>query len=131
MSTTKSDITNIDDVQKLVNSFYGQVQHDELIGPIFNSIISDWTPHLNKMYGFWQTVLLGEHTYFGSPFPPHAKLPVSSEHFERWLSLWSGTVDSFFEGEKAEEAKWRGKAMADMFMAKIDYFRQRNTGPLM
>jgi hemoglobin len=46
------------------------------------------------------------------------------------LSLWSATVDGFFEGPKADDAKWRGKAMADMFMAKIEYFRERNTKPL-
>jgi len=127
----KTDITHLDDIKLLVDTFYGKVQNDDLIGPIFNSIINNWTPHLAKMYTFWQTVLLQEHTYYGSPFPPHAKLPVSPEHFERWLSLWRTTVDDLFEGPKADEAKWRGQAMADMFMAKIEYFRERNTKPLM
>ncbi|PJJ84693.1 group III truncated hemoglobin [Mucilaginibacter auburnensis] len=126
----KQDISSLDDIKLLVNTFYGGVQEDKLIGPIFNNIIQDWTPHLEKMYTFWQTVLLGDHTYFGSPFPPHAKLPVQPEHFERWLFLWRSTVDMFFKGEKAEEAKWRGKAMAEMFMAKISYFRERQTKPL-
>ncbi len=126
----KRDITTLEDIKLLVNTFYGGVQNDDLIGPIFNGIIQDWTPHLEKMYTFWQTVLLGNHTYFGSPFPPHAKLPVQPEHFERWLFLWRSTVDMFFKGEKAEEAKWRGKAMAEMFMAKISYFRERQTKPL-
>jgi hemoglobin len=126
----KNDITHLDDIKLLVDTFYGKVQNDQLIGPIFNGVIKNWQPHLEKMYTFWQTVLLQEHTYFGSPFPPHAKLPVSTEHFERWLSLWSATVDGFFEGPKADDAKWRGKAMADMFMAKIEYFRERNTKPL-
>jgi hemoglobin len=127
----KNDIAHLDDVKLLVNTFYGKVQNDDLIGPIFNSVIKDWQPHLEKMYTFWQTVLLHEHTYYGSPFPPHAKLPVSADHFERWLSLWRSTVDSFFEGEKADDAKQRGQAMADMFMAKIEYFRERNSKPLM
>ena len=127
----KNDITHLDDIKLLVDTFYGKVQTDPLIGPIFNSVIKDWQPHLAKMYTFWQTVLLQEHTYYGNPFPPHAKLPVSAAHFESWLSLWRATVDSFFEGTKAEDAKRRGQAMADMFMAKIDYFREHNTKPLM
>jgi hemoglobin len=126
----KNDIANLDDIKLLVDTFYGKVQNDSLIGPIFNGVIKNWQPHLEKMYTFWQTVLLQEHTYFGSPFPPHAKLPVSAEHFERWLTLWRATVDSFFEGPKADDAKWRGQAMADMFLAKIEYFRERNTKPL-
>lgn len=125
----KKDIAHLDDIKLLVDTFYGKVQTDDLIGPIFSSVISNWQPHLAKMYTFWQTVLLQEHTYYGSPFPPHAKLPVSGAHFERWLSLWRSTVDDFFEGSKANDAKWRGQAMADMFMAKIEYFRERK--PLM
>jgi hemoglobin len=127
----KNDIAHLDEVKLLVNTFYSKVQHDDLIGPIFNSVIKNWQPHLEKMYTFWQTVLLQEHTYYGSPFPPHAKLPVSAAHFERWLSLWRGTIDSLFEGEKAEDAKRRGQAMADMFMAKIEYFKERASKPLM
>ncbi|MGY3211782.1 group III truncated hemoglobin [Mucilaginibacter sp. HD30] len=126
----KNDITHLDDIKLLVNTFYGKVQTDALIGPIFNNVIKDWQPHLAKMYTFWQTVLLQEHTYYGNPFPPHAKLPVSEAHFESWLLLWRTTVDSFFEGPIAEDAKRRGQAMADMFMAKIEYFRERNTEPL-
>lgn len=69
----KQDILTIEDVKLLVNSFYDKIRRDELLGPVFNGIIQDrWPVHLEKMYRFWQTVLLQEHTYFGSPFLPHA-----------------------------------------------------------
>lgn len=125
-------ITNIEDIQLLVNTFYSRVQENELLGPIFNGILKDrWSEHLEKMYRFWQTVLLEVPTYSGSPFPPHAKLPVSQLHFDTWLQLWHGTLDEFFVGEKAEEAKWRGARMAEMFMFKIDYYRNNNAKPLL
>jgi hypothetical protein len=41
---------------------------------------------------------LGEHTYNGSPFPPHAKLPVDNEHFAAWMALFTKTVDELFTG---------------------------------
>jgi hemoglobin len=82
------------------------------------------------MYTFWQTVLLGQHTYYGSPFPPHAKLPVTKKHFERWLGLFHTTIDELFEGEKAGEAKWRASKMAEMFQIKIDYYGKDNLKPL-
>lgn len=127
-----ADITNIEDIQLLVNTFYSRVQENELLGPIFNGILKDrWSEHLEKMYRFWQTVLLEVPTYSGSPFPPHAKLPVSQLHFDTWLQLWHGTLDEFFVGEKAEEAKWRGSRMAEMFMYKIDYYRNNNAKPLL
>jgi len=118
------DINSIDDVKLLVDTFYQKVRENELLGPIFNGVIKDrWPEHLEKMYRFWQTVLLEDHTYFGSPFPPHAMLPVEKKHFDTWLGLWHGTIDSFFVGEKANEAKWRGDKMAVMFLSKIDYYR--------
>jgi hemoglobin len=67
--------------------------------------------------------LLEERTYFGSPFPPHAKLPVEKAHFDRWLKLFEETLDENFSGTKAEEAKWRAEKMAEMFQHKIAYFR--------
>lgn len=128
----KREITTIDDIHLLVDTFYDKVRKDPLIGPIFDRVIKDrWPEHLEKMYRFWQTVLFGEHTYFGGPFPPHARLPVDQRHFDAWLRLWRGTVDRFFEGEKAAEAKWRGEKMAVMFLSKIEYYRNSTSNPLL
>ncbi|MEO0897643.1 MAG: group III truncated hemoglobin [Bacteroidota bacterium] len=123
------DIENLEDIQLLVDSFYGKVRQDKLIGHIFNQVIGNrWEFHLNKMYTFWQTVLTDDYTYNGRPFPPHMKLPVEQEHFDRWLALFSATVDDLFEGKKAEEAKWRANRMALMFHSKITYYRERGWG---
>lgn len=120
------DISKLDDVVALVDRFYTKVQDDGLIGPIFNERMEGrWPEHLAKMYTFWQTVLLGEHTYYGSPFPPHAHLPVEKKHFERWIALFQETVDAHFSGPKADEAKWRAGKMAEMFQYKIDHLRKR------
>ena len=78
------------------------------------------------MYRFWETVLLNNHTYHGSPFAPHAKLPISAEHFERWLELFLETIDANFTGEKAKEAKWRAEKMAEMFQYKHKHINQKN-----
>lgn len=121
------EIKNIEDIKLLVDSFYAKVRKDELIGPIFDEHIQDrWPEHLEKMYTFWETVLLGNHTYFGSPFPPHAKLPVEKEHFERWLSIFMQNLDEHFTGQKADEAYWRAEKMANMFHIKIQYIRENN-----
>lgn len=131
MIQEKSDILSLEDVKLLVDTFYGKVREDQLIGPIFNDRIQDrWPQHLAKMYTFWQTVLLGEHTYYGSPFPPHAQLPVEKEHFERWLSLFSKTLDELFTGEVAKEAMWRANKMAEMFQYKIGHYRKNAANSL-
>ena len=80
----KKDISDIEDIKLMVNAFYDQIRENEVLGPIFNGIIQDrWSQHLEKMYNFWQTILLEEHTYIGSPFHHHAKLPVDASHFEQ------------------------------------------------
>jgi len=123
------DIFSLEDVKTLVNTFYDKVREDALLAPIFNKVIKErWPEHLETMYTFWQTVLLGEHTYTGSPFPPHAKLPVSKAHFDRWLELFYSTIDEQFEGEIAEEAKWRASKMAEIFQFKIDRYQQSISG---
>lgn len=117
-------ILSLDDVKVLVNTFYGKVREDDLLAPVFNARIEErWPLHLEKMYTFWQTTLLGEHTYHGRPFPPHATLPVGHRHFERWIALFTQTVDELFSGEKAEEAKWRAAKIAEMFELKVWHFQ--------
>ena len=118
------EILTLEDIRILVDDFYRKVQADDLLAGIFDSVIKDrWPAHLEKMYRFWQTVLLEEHTYHGSPFPPHATLPVEKKHFDRWLTLFHGTVDNHFSGAKSHEPKWRAEKMADMFLSKIEHYR--------
>lgn len=131
MPQEKKDIQNIDDIKLFVDSFYEQIQKDDILGHIFNDKIQDrWPEHLNKMYRFWQTVLLDEHTYYGSPFVPHAYLPVERVHFERWVQIFEKTINTHFEGSKAEKAKWQGQRMAEMFQVKIQYIRDNDVIPL-
>jgi hemoglobin len=118
------DISKLDDIKLLVNTFYDKVQKDDLLGPIFNErMLGRWPEHLEKMYRFWQTILLEEHTYSGSPFPPHKQLPVNQLHFDHWMEIFTSTVDGLFVGTIAEEAKIRAANMAHMFNYKIEYFR--------
>jgi hemoglobin len=128
----KKKNSNISHIRELVDKFYAEIRKDELLAPIFNEIIQDnWDKHLEKMYAFWQTILLKEHTYYGSPFLPHAKLPISKKHFDRWLKLFQETLERNFEGEAAEEALWRARKMAEMFQLKIDFHQKKNSKPLL
>lgn len=121
------EILSLEDIKLLVDTFYGKVRDNPLIGPIFNDRIQDrWPIHLEKMYSFWQTVLLEEYTYNGRPFPPHATMPIGHEHFEQWLALFAETVDELFTGDKADEAKWRAGKMAELFESKLNYFRNNS-----
>lgn len=120
----KRDIVAIEDIKLMVDFFYAKVREDGMLSFIFNDRIRDrWSEHLEKMYKFWQTVLLDEHTYFGAPFPPHATLDINYTHYERWVQLFNETIDDLFIGDKAQEAKWRGQKMAQVFLARTANYK--------
>lgn len=131
MTNKKVDLDTLHHIQKMVDGFYDKVREDDLIGPIFNQVIEDrWPEHLNKMYSFWQTILLDELTYRGRPFPPHMKLPVSQAHFIRWVELFKINLSENFEGPKTQEALYRAELMAKLFESKIEYHRAKGMEPL-
>ena len=121
MTTTKSDISTIDDIRLLVDTFYDKVRKDPTIGPIFIGAVRDrWPEHLATMLRFWQTVILNEPAYTGNPFPLHTQMPLQQKHFDAWLGLWTTTIDELFAGEKAESTKARAGQLAVMFLSKLN-----------
>ena len=118
------DIEHIEDIKLVVNTFYKRIQQNNVLGPIFEERVGNkWNEHLEKMYRFWQTILFNEHTYSGAPFPPHARMPIDESHFIIWVKNWTNTVDEFFSGPIAEEAKKRGTLMAAIFNSKLECFK--------
>ena len=121
----KQDIHSLDDIKLMVNTFYQRIKQDIVLGPIFEEKIQDrWPVHLEKMYRFWQTILLEEHTYNGSPFPPHAQMAIDESHFVIWLKIFTTTVDDLFNGNVAEDAKKRGTLMAALFNSKLEFLKK-------
>jgi len=86
--------TGIDEpmIQALVHGFYDRVRKDPLLGPVFDSRISDWGPHLERMCAFWSSVALATGRYQGRPMARHITLPVDGRHFDRWLALFEQTA---------------------------------------
>lgn len=124
-----NDITAKDDIQVLVDSFYAVARQDELLGPIFNTIIGDdWSHHLPKMYDFWNMVIFAVPGYAGQPVKAHVdvdkRTPMNQEHFDRWLELWKANVDNRFAGEYAEIAKNKAALMANMIHIKVEMGRK-------
>ena len=121
---SKKDLKTRDDVELLVNSFYEKVQVNEKLGFIFNDVANvDWEEHLPKMYSFWASILLGEHSYSGRPMVTHfqlsKKVTMEEPLFNEWLTIFHQTVDEHFEGPTAETAKTRAVHIARNIIHKI------------
>ncbi|WP_259067679.1 group III truncated hemoglobin [Mucilaginibacter sp. X4EP1] len=114
------DIETIADIRLFVDDFYARVRRDELIGPIFATVIKgDWQPHLNRMYSFWNAALFNVPGFKGNPFAKHAPLQIGQQHFDQWLALFNATINAHFEGPMANDAQNRAKLMADLFVYKL------------
>lgn len=123
------DIENRADIETLINSFYTTARKDDLLGPIFNTIIGeDWSHHLPRMYDFWNMVIFAAPGYSGNPIRKHVdtdrRMPMNKEHFDRWLELWTATVNNLFEGEYADIAKNKAGLMAQMIHIKVEMARK-------
>ncbi len=110
----RKDSVSPEAIRELVDQFYERVRADDLLGPVFETHISDgWGPHLQKMYGFWETVLLGVSRYKGSPLATHAAIPgLTENHFERWLAIFAGIARRTLPPDAAERASLQAMGMA-------------------
>jgi hemoglobin len=120
-----TDIESRADCERLVRAFYGRALTDPIIGWIFVDIAKlDVEAHVPRIASFWETVLLGSHSYAGSAFAPHAALNarvrLRAGHFDRWVALWRRTVDELFAGERAELAKVHAVRVASAFHRRLE-----------
>jgi hemoglobin len=103
-------------IARLVRDFYRDVAMDDLLGPVFADAHVDWPSHISTLVEFWSEQLLGELGYEGTPLrahaPIHERSPFTSKHYQRWLELFTETVDQHFAGPYAEFAKARAARMA-------------------
>jgi hemoglobin len=126
------DITNITDIQILVDTFYDKVRADDTIGPIFNDVANvNWEEHLPKMYRFWESIIFGAASYKGNPMLTHLTLsertPMNNGHFIRWIELWTATVDQNFLGPNADLTKKRADGIRQLMLYKIEQHQKSNS----
>lgn len=118
------DIENRGHIELLIKSFYHKVIDDQKIGFFFTDIAKlNLEQHLPIMYDFWESTLLGKHSYKGNPIEVHQKLnslhKIKKEHFDHWVQMFCNTVDDLFEGTTAQLAKNRAQSIATVMQIKI------------
>ena len=104
------DLDSPEEIAEMVRRFYADVTMDDLLGPMFNDVAKvDWAEHLPKLTAYWCRALFSMPGYEGNAFRAHqlvhARRAFTTAHFERWLDLFSETVDAGWAGANAEKAK--------------------------
>jgi hemoglobin len=126
MTLSKRDIENRADLERLLEIFYKKVFNDDLISHFFIEVVPlNLETHIPVIADFWESVLLDGRGYRKNVMEVHLniseKSKINKEHLDRWVKIFSETVDELFEGAKASLAKQRAASIATMMNIKIDY----------
>jgi hemoglobin len=120
------EIENRKDIETLMESFYSKAVSDEVIGYFFTEVAPlQMEIHMPLIVDFWETLLFGKSLYKGNVLQVHQHIHQLSafreEHFDRWVSLFTGSVDELYTGEKALMVKQRAESIATIMKIKTIY----------
>jgi len=100
-------------VADLVARFYGRIQVDERLGPLFAAAVPDWDQHLQVMRDFWSAVLRRTARYSGCVMSPHFGLPIECSDFDLWLALFRPSAQEALPPGAAAHAIVVAEAVSD------------------
>jgi len=116
-----------ENLNKMVIIFYTKILKDEIVGPFFieklgNDLKNEkWIPHIELLTNFWASIALGDSTYKGNPFAPHANIEnISRAAFAQWLELFYETLDMVYVPQIADQFKQRSTVIAGNFMRNLN-----------
>ena len=120
----KKDITNREDIDLLMHSFYKKLLDDNTINYIFTDVVKiDIETHIPVIADFWESILFHRNVYHNNPMKIHLdiqnKTPLLKHHFDTWLFYFNSSVDELFEGNIATMAKERAVSIATVMQIKI------------
>lgn len=122
----------IDDafVSHFVESFYGRIRDDDLLGPIFAGRIGGWDEHLGRMKSFWRSILMNSGEFSGNPMVKHMTIPgLEERHFAHWLELFYATLRELEQDPAATRlVGTRARMIADSLLTGISLRDQGLSG---
>lgn len=122
--SSRADLSTRDDLELLLRDFYRRAFADDLLGHVFVDVVHmDLEEHLPRIVGFWQKVLFNTGGYDGRTMQVHRdvheRIPLTAEHFARWLGLWRASLDAGFRGPVTEQADAHARRMAAVFLRNL------------
>ena len=120
----ETDVRNRTDIEQVLNAFYDKAFTDEVIGFFFTEVVPlDLKTHLPVITNFWESVIFNTQGYGKNVMEIHrhisSKSTISKKHLDRWVQLFTITVDELFAGEKAELMKQRAISIATLMTIKM------------
>ena len=118
------DINTRGDIVDLLEKFYQEAFDDDLIGHFFTEVVPlNLETHIPQIADFWESVIFSTRGYRKNVMEIHQHIhalsAIKKEHLDRWVALFSQTVDQSFEGPNATLIKQRARSVATMMEIKI------------
>lgn len=123
------DLNSPEAISELVDAFYARVLVDPTLAPMFTQVAAvDLDDHLPTIKAFWRKMLLGRPDYdrnmVARHAAVHARMPLTRRHFDRWLALFTRTIDERFAGPGADRARTLAVRIAANLERNLDEYAE-------
>ena len=122
----KKDIENREELEDFLWSFYRKAFADELIGRFFTEVVPlDLDTHIPVIANFWESVAFNKPSYRKNVMEIHRHIhhlsKIKKEHLDRWVKLFTETLDENFQGSRTELMKQRARSIATLMDIKLNH----------
>jgi len=120
------DLETRTDIEQILWAFYERAFRDELIGRFFTEVVPlDLETHVPVIADFWESVVFGKRGYRKNVMEVHGHIhqlsAIKKEHLDRWVQLFTSTIDARFSGNNASLMKQRAISIATIMNMKLNY----------
>lgn len=121
----KPEISSRKDIKKIITNFYHLLLADSNMLPFFIDIVNEkhLEKHLEDITDFWSDILFDTNIYSQNVMQKHTEknrfITFKNEHFKIWMSYFFKSIDTDFEGVKAQDMKNRATSIATVMQLKL------------
>lgn len=122
----KKDIETREELETFLWAFYNKAFADELIGRFFTEVVPlNLETHVPIIANFWESVAFNKPSYRKNVMEVHQHIhdlsKIKKEHLDRWVKIFTETLDELFEGSKTELMKQRARSIATLMDIKLNH----------
>jgi len=122
----KRDIESREELEMFLRAFYKKAFVDDLIGHFFTEVVPlDLKTHIPVIASFWESIVFNKHSYRKNVMEVHQHIhhlsKIEKRHLERWVKLFTETLDERFTGSKTELMKQRARSIATLMDIKLNH----------
>jgi len=128
----KRDIESREELEMFLRAFYKKAFIDDLIGHFFTEVVPlDLKTHIPVIASFWESIVFNKHSYRKNVMEVHQHIhhlsKIEKRHLERWVKLFTETLDEPFTGSKTELMKQRARSIATLMDIKLNHSQIGNS----